>query len=785
MFNHKRILTVSLVPAMLLTGFVLGSGNVYSQESAEVVVEEVVVRGIRKSVQESLNVKRENTNFVDAISAEDVGKLPDSNIAEALQRVAGVSIQRNRGEGDFVSIRGLGPEFVRSTINGYTLLSATESREATRNGGVKSSSGRKTNFDLLPAVMIGSLEVVKSPSAEHVEGGMGGVVDVHSHRPIELGRQIVGSAKGGYRLFNEDVEPSVSGLFSWVNEDETFGWLGSVSYSERYIREDNIDGYGWCTLDSFCPPEVVLDTNGDGLGDLTDYLVPSAVIPASFSEDRKRLTLGSTLQWVLGDNHELTADVFYSERNVDNSGVKSAIMDCCGAVSWRAMEFGPVDTTANPDGSVSADIGVSNNGTLTHYTANSVLVANRDIQQIDDTVLGIGLNYDFALSDWADLNINVSYSEAEGEQNFQRTGIRTAERVSFDVQISGDQIDVSNFNGPDLSDVSNYVTNNADAIERYNDDSEFAVGLGAVFAERLKVGMRYRDRTKEVQDYTTFNVFTGSIPAAGIKTLHVGNFLDGDNSYPIGEIAFPDLDSARAHILANVPDAGFDVVYKPVDSYKTDEQTLAAYGQLELEGEIASIPYFGNVGVRIVRTETDVTGYNQPFRIDNDPETRLGSVVILSEEIVPWTVSNDYINVLPSLNLRFEIKDDLFLRFSVNKSVTRPTFDDLRPGLTVANPTNRIAGAGNPELVAYESLNYDLGLEWYFADSSAIYVGAFWKQIDEFIGGSTSFDVTLFDVNFNSVTQPLNQGEAEIIGLETGYQQAFDNGFGYHTSMRR
>ena len=256
MFNHKRILTVSLVPATLLTGFILGSGNVYSQESAEVVVEEVVVRGIRKSVQESLNVKRENTNFVDAISAEDVGKLPDSNIAEALQRVAGVSIQRNRGEGDFVSIRGLGPEFVRSTINGYTLLSATESREATRNGGVKNSSGRKTNFDLLPAVMIGSLEVVKSPSAEHVEGGMGGVVDVHSHRPIELGRQIVGSAKGGYRLFNEDVEPSVSGLFSWVNEDETFGWLGSVSYSERYIREDNIDGYGWCTLDSFCPPYI-------------------------------------------------------------------------------------------------------------------------------------------------------------------------------------------------------------------------------------------------------------------------------------------------------------------------------------------------------------------------------------------------------------------------------------------------------------------------------------------------------------------------------------------------
>ena len=778
-FNFKRIVTNFLVPASVLAGFLPAVGSVYGQESAE-VIEEVVVRGIKKSLQEALAVKQDSTNFVDAISAEDVGKLPDSNIAEALQRVTGVAIQRNRGEGDFVSIRGLGPEFVRSTINGYTMLSATESREATRNGGVKNSSGRKTNFDLLPADMISSLQVVKSPSAEHVEGGMGGVVDVHSHRPLDLGKQVVGSAKGGYRLFNEDVEPSASGLFSWVNGNETFGWLGSVSYSERYIREDNNDSYGWCTLDSFCPPGVVLDTDGDGAGDLTDYVVPSAALPASFSEDRERLTLAGTLQWELGDDQELTLDAFFTERNVDNNGVKSGVMECCGAVAgWRAMEFGAVGVAANPDGSVSVDAIINDNGTLTDYTANSVVLAITDVQKLEDTVFGIGMNYDFALSDWADLNIDVSYSEAEGEQNFQRNSLQTAERGSFDVQISGGQINVSNYSGPDLSDVSNYVTRNADAVERYNDDSEFAVGLDAVLAERIKVGVRYRDRTKEVQDYTTFNVFAGSIPAAGIETFQVGNFLDGDSSYPFGQIAFPDIASARAHILANVPGAGFDVVYKPVDSYKTDEQTLAAYGQLELEGEIGSIPYAGNVGVRIVRTETDVTGFNQPFRIDNDPVTRLGSVVILSDEIVPWTVSSDYINVLPSLNLRFELRDDFYLRFSVNKSLTRPTFDALRPGLTVANPTNRIAQAGNPELVAYESLNYDLGLEWYFADSSAVYVGAFWKQIDEFIGGSTSFDVTLFDVNFNSVTQPLNQGEAEIIGLEAGYQQAFDNGFGY------
>ena len=154
---------------------------------------------------------------------------------------------------------------------------------------------------------------------------------------------------------------------------------------------------------------------------------------------------------------------------------------------------------------------------------------------------------------------------------------------------------------------------------------------------------------------------------------------------------------------------------------------------------------------------------------------------------------------MPSLNLRFELKDDLYLRFAANKSVTRPTFKELSPGLGVANPTNRIATAGNPELVSYESLNYDLGLEWYFADSSAVYVGIFWKDIDNFVGTATTTapatsesdgdgdgiadglasGVEYFGVGFASVSQPLNQGDAEIIGLEAGYQQAFDNGFGY------
>ena len=791
MFN-KQIITVSLVPATLLAGFILGPGNVYSQESAE-VIEEVVVSGIRKSVQEALAVKQDSTNFVDAISAEDVGKLPDSNIAEALQRVAGVAIQRNRGEGDFISIRGLGPNFVRSTLNGRSILSATESRHATQSGGVDSSTGREINFDVLPAEIISSLEVVKSPSAEHVEGGMGGVVNVRTQRPLDLGNKIVGTAKGAYREFNEDVEPSVSGMFSWVNEDETFGWIGSASYSKRYIREDNTNSYGYCTTGSFCPPPPI-DSNGDGKADLTGFALPGAVLPEVYQEDRERLTLQGTMQWQFNDVHELFAEVLYSERNIDNLGSIGAT-DCCGPA-------GPASFVTNPDGSRQFDATANENNTLTSYPLYSDIYAATDEQQIEDQLLGLGLNYGLTLADWG-FNADLSYSEAEGYLDFQRVSLVTLEKSPFGVQISGDQVNVMHqAGGLDLSDLSNYRTNNADSVERYNDDKEFAVGLDVEYADTVKLGVRYRNRSKDVEDRTTFNVNAEKYPGAGsgIATYSISNFLDGDSSFPFGDLVFPDVASQRAYILANNPDASFASVYQPSDSYDIEEQTIAVYAQLDLESQIGNVPFSGNVGVRVVKTDTDVTGFFQPFRIENDETSKnLGSIEFLSEEITTDKFNSDYTNVLPSLNLRFELQDGLYLRFAASKSVTRPTFKQLSPGLGVANPTNRIATAGNPELVSYESLNYDLGLEWYFADSSAVYVGVFWKDIDNFIGTATTTapatsasdgdgdgipdglasGVEYFGVGFASVSQPLNQGDAEILGLEAGYQQAFDNGFGY------
>lgn len=756
------------------------------------LVEEVVVWGIRNSVREAMSIKREHTNFVDAISAEDVGKLPDSNIAEALQRVTGVAIQRNRGEGDFVSIRGLGPNFVRSTLNGRTMLNATESRSATLSGGVDYSTGREVNFDVLPAEIIRTLEVVKSPSAEHVEGGMGGVVNIRTHRPLSLGTIAAGTVKGTYRAFDKDIDPSGSFLYSWSNDD-TFGMLASVSYSKRNIREDNSNSWAYCPPEHWCTTSDI-DSDADGTADISGFVMPSSNILESFLEDRERVTVETTAEWLLGDVHAVVVDVLYSERTIDNVGSL--------AHSDWPPPLGPADAVVNADGSRQFSAEVNSNGTLVRYLADTPITPATDLQNIDDTLLSLGLNYGLTLGEWG-IDTDVSYSEAEGYLNFQRSSIKLLGNSSFEADLDGGRINFRPLpDGPDLSDPANYQTNNADSVERYNDDSELALSLDATYRDTLKLGVRYRERSKDVEDRTTFNVNTDKFPVggSGIGTRRIDNFLDGKVDYPFDQVIFPDLEDQRDYIRSQNPDASFESVYQPSDSYEIDERTLAVYTQLDFARELLSLPATGNVGVRFVRTDTDVTGFFQPFRIENDETSgNLGSIEFLSDEITTDEINSDYTHVLPSLNLRVDLHGDLYLRFSVNKSVNRPTFKQLSPGLGVANPTNRIATAGNPTLVAYDAMNYDLGMEWYFGDSSAVYVGGFLKNIDDFVGIATSVssatedsdgdgdgipdglgsDVEFFGVGFASVSQPLNQGEAEILGLEAGYQHAFDNGFGY------
>lgn len=739
----------------------------------------IVVTGIRGSLSRALDTKRQASGFVDAINAEDVGKLPDSNVAEALQRVTGVSIQRSRGEGDFVSIRGLGPNFVRGTINDRTIVSSTESRDATRSGGAESSTGRETNFDILPAELISNVIVTKSPSASQVEGGIGGVVDVQTHRPLTLGTKIAGSVKGTYRDINKKFDPSASGLASWANADKTLGILVAASYSERTIREDDPDSFGYATFGAN------IDSDANGTADKIGLSVPFSFNPQSFTETRKRTTVQTSVQWAPTDSDEFILDALYSRRKLNSTGLVSIVGTCCG---FLGAVVG--NGVTNPDGSIRVPDLTTEGNSATGFSLSSQITNATDVQALTDWMFSTGGKYTKRLDGWT-LGLDVNYSKSEGDLNFQRTSLQTLANVPFKLTVANDQLQLTRQpGGPNLSDLASYRTNNADIVERVNRGNELAAAfdvkreLDGGLISALKFGVHYRVRNVDRADRTTFNTNTDQRPALGLGIANtirfIGTYANGTQAFPFGELLFGDVAAQQAYLKSLNPNASFESKFSASQSFRMKESVIGAYVQADIDGDIGGVPVKGNLGVRAVQTNADVTGFFQPFRIDNDVNNNnLGTIVILDPNISTNTTKNSYVNVLPSLNLSFEPAPKLFLRVAAGRSLTRPTFLQMAPGLSGINPTNRFANSGNPQLKAYISNNFDLGLEYYYGKGSAVYIAGFVKEINNFIGTSTQLNVTRFGVNFNSLSQPANQGKANISGIEAGFQHTFPFGLGF------
>ena len=750
--------------------------SVVSQE----VIEEVIVKGIRKSVQEALAVKQESTNFVDALSAEDVGKLPDANIAEALQRITGVAIQRDRGEGDFVSIRGLGPDFVRGTTNGRTIVSGTEAFDSTLSGGAASRTGRATNFDILPSEIINTLEVVKSPSAEHAEGGIGGIVNVKTLRPLDAGKAVSGSVQGTYRDFNDDVDPRASALYSWVNERETIGLIGSIAWSERNIREDFDRSFGWLAWGTY-------DTDLDGVVDREEpTFLPLANNVDSYEEERERLTFNGTLQVAPNEDTEVTVDVLYTERDLKHSQTSAILVSL------------PIADNLNPDDSWQVPAADFDGNTLPVIRSSLGNEMVTDQQDNRDELFTLGLNLNRQLGVW-NLNFDASYAKAEGELAFDRVVIVNNAAAGgenlFDYSVDSSGFTVTDNGTADISDPANYFVRNGRVTRTGNDDEEYAFQFDVTreidsnFLSAVKSGVRYRNREKSLERYDYDGTLGGTPFTETGGSFHhgAGNLLDGDwGNIDYSDFIFADT-RATLDFVAGQGDIDITPRFDPLGTFKIEEETIAAYVQVDLEGEFGGVGYSGNAGFRVVQTKQDISGFSRPFTIIPGIDEP-GRLEFTSPDNQPVSFDEDYVTVLPSLNLRFELMDDLFLRLAASRSLTRPTFNDLSPQVRI-NPSATIdlnndgtaatAVLGNTGLQPYESTNFDIGVEWYFADASAIYGGMFYKEIDEYIAVVTNLDVEFQGVVFDSVSQPDNQGEADVLGVELGYQHAFASGLGY------
>lgn len=809
-------------------------------ESSERTLDTVVVAGIRGSIERGLALKENSSSIVDGAFAEELGKFPDTNVAESLQRITGVAITRARGgEGRFVTVRGLGEEFNNVTYNGRTL--ATE------------NLGREFSFDVIASELIAKAEVFKSSEARHADGSIGGLINVVSARPLSNpGFQASGSIAAEYDNLAEETGYRASGVISNSFANDTMGILASFSTQQRDLRSDTYESIDYRVLDlvqrtpggSGLTGLSVFDAGaGDTAADIVSTGVHSTYSVGVNREERERI--GGTLAFQYQPNADLdiNADLLYTK------------YESPGESNFTTAYF-----PAFRDGSVSVD---RTNGYITAWTGDftSDYVGRSFVSDTD--TLQLGLNVDWQYSDRLRFNGDVAWSKAEGQRdnngsgagggNFLVLGIQGAvasfeelgqvDRLTVQVpdydpnavgNIGLDGNPVMGGAGPNLVDISMADPRLLDA--HFNRVSEFKVE-DEVFTARyagefdinsqstLSFGLDFTDREK------TNNLFLNSAGqiefccyAVNFEALNPAQFNGFatplgetflNNNVPQGFLTFSsaDFQSYFSNLFVgslgqtgNGLNAGTPLTTTPVlealfqdaASNTVEEQIFGGFVQLDFEGVISGIPYQANAGVRVAKT--DLTSIGAQAQIQSIAVGSLG----ISQQFnltapVPVSITGDYTNFLPSANIKFDLTDQLILRAAASQTISRPTLTDVstRFEVTSQNIGTETISQGNPGLEAPESTNFDVSLEYYGDTGFSANASLFHKNIEGFVGNRL-IPLTIFFTELNpqnlpagltpgqrtiDSSQPTNAETAELTGLELASQYLHDSGFGAQVNV--
>lgn len=723
---------------------------------------EIVVTGLRESLKRAVDIKRAAPNIVDSIVADDIGKLPDQNIAEAIQRIPGVTISRDNGEGQFITVRGLGPAFSTALYNGRIL--ATE------------NAGREFSFDILPAELINRVDVSKTPTASQVEGGIASTVDMYTARPFNFdGTKVVVSAQGNYDRLRGQASPQASGLFSTTLADGRFGILGAISYIDRKIEGRRIFTDGW-------EANQTLDVNKDGTPDFRGVSIPTYVEYGVNSTSRKRLSGLATVQWKPSDTLQLTLDGLYSKLDVNDD---NKVFFVYGS---------PADVTAAT---------VDKNNTVTSYTGiGSGPTITNQVRPRLATTYEAGLNLEWKpmaeLSGFVDLSWSRATDDTGGNQAWFESNLATPSyspaAVKFNLSKDGLPVYTGLGNILDTSNArAGYSTlegvSIADEIYQLNSQLKYVADAGLF--RGLTVGVNYSDRKKDRSSYKTpdalQSVFTGvpypqsvfGKPADAADLFDVGMFPGGFPAYAIADLqtyllsdtainATANPAATRALLAAN--GGGFGAVLVPGNSGSAQERTIGTFVQAAFGGDIGTHAWSGNIGLRFTKTNVVSRGFGQEILSITTPPG-LDPIVNLSPA-QPITARASYAELLPSANVKIDVVKDVVFQAAVAKTLTRATLSDL---LLIRNinprPRERAITDGNPGLQPMIGWNYDAALTWYLDRSSYFSVAAFQKDLSNLSETVTS-TIQVLGLDFRR-TRPENIGGRSYRGIEFSGQYTF------------
>ncbi len=767
------------VAGVSILALMAGAPAAIAQEAGAADSERIVVTGFRESLSQALETKREDTGVVDAIVAEDIADFPDLNLAESLQRIPGVSIDRQAGEGRRITVRGLGGNFTRVRINGMEALATSGGSDA--SGGTNRSRG--FDFNTFASELFNELVVRKTQSASVEEGSLGANVELKTAQPFDYGAGLTmsASAQAAYNDLSEDTSPRYAGLLSWTNPEEDFGFLVSAAYGDRLIREE---GFSTVRFDDFGTFGSVsgVPCTGSPLPADCDAVRNSyyARIPryGRLDYDVERLGITASAQARLTPQTLFSFDALYSKFE-----------------GTREEEFLEVFVRGNTGGIDLTDFSINSDGVLERIVANlnpagGGLVPARSEHRRDE--LGTEfkqftakLEHEF--SDRMRGEVLAGTSESALEIPVQAT-------IFFDAAnpVTGYVYDFSqgmetpfiDFGSLDVTDPSAFLftqyRNRPQGVDNTYDTVQASIEYDLNDSVTLSGGVswkKYEFLTQEARaegNVAGLPGFTAAVPVtdaiANLVTGY-GSNLDVPPGVDLSWVT-PDLDAAFALIdIFNI-----DPVRRDQDTRGVEEEDTGAFAQLNFDSMWGSMPVRGDVGVRYVETKVASTGFLS------------GSQVTIDREYEDW---------LPAANIVLEPAADFLVRGGIAKVMSRPALGNLTPGgnIDTFNGPPFSINQGNPGLDPFRATNYDLSFEWYFDEESLLALGLFYKDIDSFFTNSdtveTTFSQTGIPVSALSPTSPLaqaiaagqdpaveisqvlNGSDASLQGLELVYQQPF------------
>ena len=738
-------------------------------------VGELVVTGIRASQEQSIATKRNADAVVDAITAEDVGKFPDKNVAEALQRVPGIVINREFGEGERVSVRGTAPNLTRTLLDGHGLATADwfilDQLSATRS----------FNYLMLPSEIIGKVNVYKSPTAALEEGGVGALIDVETRRPLDLKPLFfVGSVAAGYNERADKWNPAASGLFSWKNSDSTLGVLIAGIYEKREIRRDGVETLGYFNNGTSAAPQ----------------LVPSLIGSALFQQKRERKGINGAVQWRPNDQLEVDLTGLISKFGANNFNENY--------LAWGSNALGGGGTLTNV--TMQGDTAVA--GRIASTPGGRGIVYDSIERFADTRARNIDLEVKYHLADDWDLRGRVGYTDAYGNTENQPF-VEFGAPATFDYDLRGGVpkvhfLNVNPTRPQDLQfDFASLHEITSDDKETYGYfDVTHRVDWGPMHS--LRFGAKITDHKRDVDfQATTFGGFFLPLQATGCGggvctpanfagPLTPNDFLD-NIAAPGTLTSYFQVDRNKLEsILFGLPASVRARVPNYSAIFDIEEKGYAGY----VMGEFGGDGWRGNAGVRIVETKQTSSGFVQQSVM------KPGFVSDAFGIFQPVTIDRSYTDILPSINVSFDLTEQIVLRVAAARTMARPDYTDIAPTVNL-NVGSLSGSSGNPNLDPYRANQFDVSLEWYPNKDTIVAGALFYKDIESFItdkpiqqafsvetntpnlsrctSAATPTSPNLFNCVFD-INQRSNGGGGHIEGVELTVQAPIWNGFGVQTN---